>query len=140
VLQNRFGLILLDRLGHHVHDIVHDGRAELEVVLRLHSLLRHGLCHTLAVPSLELTSKEIPEPSEYKMRRTFSASKKYLPSLKKRDDTAQEKEPHTPAGSPESTSRALSNRACVEAVVDQMLQVLGHANLPHELEKNQLEL
>ena len=56
-----------------------------------------------------------------------------LPSLQQRYDTTHEEQPHTPAWSPESTARTLTNRACVEAVIDQTLQVLGHADLPHEL-------
>ena len=59
----------------------------------------------------------------------------HQPSLQKWHNSAHEEEPDPPARSPESTTRALSDRACVEPVVDQMLQVLGHAHLPHELDE-----
>ena len=62
VLEDRLRLVLLDRLGHHVEDVVHDGGAELEVVVRLHTLLGHGLRNTLAVTTLELTCEQVPKP------------------------------------------------------------------------------
>lgn len=43
VLEDRLGLVLLDALGHHVEDVVHDGGAELEVEVRLDTLLGDGL-------------------------------------------------------------------------------------------------
>ena len=63
MLQNRLRLVLLDRLRHHVEDIVHDGSAELEVVVRLHTLLRDRLRNALAVTAFELTREQIPEPT-----------------------------------------------------------------------------
>ena len=57
MLQNRLRLILFDRLWHHVKDIVHDSSAQLQIVVRLDTLLRDGLCDTLAVAALELTSQ-----------------------------------------------------------------------------------
>jgi hypothetical protein len=43
VLQDRLGLVLLDPLGHHVENIVHDGGTELEIKVRLDTLLGDGL-------------------------------------------------------------------------------------------------
>ena len=59
VLQNRLRLVLLDRLRHHVEDVVHDGGAEFKVVMRLHTLLGHRLRDAFAVTTLELTRGEI---------------------------------------------------------------------------------
>ena len=59
VLQHGVDLVLLDALGHHVHQIGHDGRTQLEVKVRLDALLRHRLGHALAVPSLELARQQI---------------------------------------------------------------------------------
>ena len=55
------------------------------------------------------------------------------PSLQQGDDAAHEEQPDTPARRPETTTRALPYRTSVEAVVDEMLEVLGHAYLPHQL-------
>lgn len=67
------------------------------------------------MPAFKLARKEISEPS-----------------LDQRDDTAQKEEPDTPARGPEAYTRPFADRTCVKAVVDEMLEVLGHANLPHE--------
>lgn len=47
VLQNGAGLVLLDTFRHHVHDVVHDGSAQLEVIVRLHALLRGKRIETI---------------------------------------------------------------------------------------------
>lgn len=44
MLQNGPCLILLDALRHHINDVVHHGRAQLQVEVGLHALLRHRLC------------------------------------------------------------------------------------------------
>jgi hypothetical protein len=49
VLQDGLGLVLLHALRHHVQDVVHDGRAQLEVVVRLDALLGHRLGNALLV-------------------------------------------------------------------------------------------
>ena len=46
------------------------------------------------------------------------------PAFQQRHDASQEEEPHTPHRGPEAYSRALAHRAGVEAVVDEVLQVL----------------
>ena len=63
VLKDCLGLVLLDRLGHHVKDVVHDGGTELEIVVRLNALLSHRLRDTLAVTTFELTSEEVAKPA-----------------------------------------------------------------------------
>mmetsp|Transcript_39887 Transcript_39887/g.113149 ORF Transcript_39887/g.113149 Transcript_39887/m.113149 type:complete len:527 (-) Transcript_39887:833-2413(-) len=115
VLQNSAGLVLLHALGHHVQDVVHDSSAQLQVEVAFNPLLGDGLCHTLRLPALELPSQQVPKPA-----------------LQQGDDATQEEDPHAPHWSPEATAGPLTNRAGVEAVVDQVLQVLAHANLPHE--------
>lgn len=62
MLQDRFRLVLLDRLGHHVKDIVHDSGAEFEIEMRLDALLGDCLGDTLAVATFELSGKQISQP------------------------------------------------------------------------------
>jgi len=144
VLQNRTGLVLLDTLRHHVHDVVHHRGPELEVEVALDSLLRHGLGHPLGVAPLELAREQVAQPA-----------------LQQRRDAPHEEEPHTPAGRPEAAPRSLAHRALeadrgtkpnqtqahttgqatsrkrlshrVESVVDEMFEILAHPDLPHEL-------
>ena len=137
MLQNGLRLVLLDRLGHHVEDVVHHGSTQLKIIVRLHTLLRNGLRDTLAVTSFELTGKQVSKPrvptsDHVKVRE----SSKCLPSLKKRHDTTHEEQPDPPARCPETNTRSLADRTSIEAVVDEMLEVLGHTNLPHELSPN----
>lgn len=136
VLQDGLGLVLLDPLRHHVEDVVHDGGTELEVEVRVDPLLRDRLGDSLRVTPLELTREEVAEPA-----------------LEKRDDTAKEEEPDTPARRPEADTGTLSDGTGVEARVDlrckrqhtpspaverpekstyNVLQVLAHADLTHE--------
>ena len=42
-LQDGARLVLLDPLGHHVEDVVHDRRSQLKVKVTLNSLFRHRL-------------------------------------------------------------------------------------------------
>jgi hypothetical protein len=46
------------------------------------------------------------------------------PALQQWHDTTQEEQPHSPARSPESTTWSFSDWSCVEAVVDNVLQIL----------------
>jgi hypothetical protein len=62
----------------------------------------------------------------------ISSEKISEPPFQKRHDSAQEEQPHTPAWSPKAAARAFTHRASVEAVVNEMLQVLAHAHLPHK--------
>lgn len=119
MLQNCFGLVLLDGLRHHVQNIVHYGCTELEIIVRLYALLRYSFRDTLTVATFKLTSKKIPEPT-----------------FKEGDNTTHKEEPDSPTRCPEAASGAFANRACVEAIVDQVLQVLGHAYLSHQLTRH----
>ena len=49
-LQNGPRFVGLDALGHHVQDVVHHRRSQLQVKVGLHPLLRHRLRDTLRVP------------------------------------------------------------------------------------------
>lgn len=64
MLQDRLGLILLDRLWHHIQNIVHDSRTKLQIIVRLDTLLRDSLRDAFAVATLELTSQQISEPDK----------------------------------------------------------------------------
>mmetsp|Transcript_33281 Transcript_33281/g.109100 ORF Transcript_33281/g.109100 Transcript_33281/m.109100 type:complete len:1053 (+) Transcript_33281:4096-7254(+) len=115
VLQDGPGLVRAHALRHHVDDVVHDGRAQLEVEVTLYTLLRDGLRDTLGDTALELPRQQVAQPT-----------------LQKRHDATEEEEPHAPAWCPEATARPLADWARVESVVDQVLQVLAHADLPHQ--------
>ena len=115
MLQNGSGLVGSDAFGHHVNDVVHHSRTELQVKVTLHSLLGDGLGHAFADTALELSSQQVAQPA-----------------LQQRDDTAQEEEPNAPARCPEAAAGTLPDGASVEAVVDQVLQVLAHAHLSHQ--------
>ena len=71
-----------------------------------------GLRDTFAVTTFELTGKKVAEPRKVSMH---------------------EEQPDAPTRSPEPTTRSLSDRARIEPMADQMLEVLRHAHLPHEL-------
>ena len=65
-------------------------------------------------------------------RRELAREQVTQPALEQRHHAAQEEEPHAPARRPEAAAGALAHRARVEAVVDQVLQVLAHADLAHQ--------
>ena len=116
MLEDRLGLVLLDALWHHVEDVVHHRCTQLEIVVRLHALLRHSLGSAFAVAALELTREQVTEPA-----------------FEQRNDAAHEEEPDSPAWCPETNTGTLADRTRVESVVDEMLQVLTHPHLTHEL-------
>ena len=62
MLQNSLRLILLDGLGHHVQDIMHDSSTKFKVVMRFNTLLGHGLRNTLAISAFELAGQKISKP------------------------------------------------------------------------------
>ena len=64
MLQDSLGLVLLDRLRHHIENIVHDSGTKFQIVVRLDTLLRNRLRNTLAVTTFELTSKQVAEPAK----------------------------------------------------------------------------
>mmetsp|Transcript_889 Transcript_889/g.2132 ORF Transcript_889/g.2132 Transcript_889/m.2132 type:complete len:706 (-) Transcript_889:1206-3323(-) len=115
VLQDGPCLVGPHTLWHHVDDVVHHGRAKLQVEVALHALFGDCLGDALRDTALELTCQQVPQPA-----------------LEQWHDATQEEEPHAPARRPETTPRPLADGPGVEAVVDQVLQVLAHAHLPHE--------
>ena len=84
--------------------------------MRLDTLLGDGLGDTLRITSLELAREKITEPT-----------------FKKRYNTTHEEKPDAPAGGPEADTGTLANGTSIEAIVDEMLQVLRHSDLPHKL-------
>ena len=89
----------------------HDGGAQLQVEVGLDALLGDGLGDALGLAPLELPREQVAQPA-----------------LQQRHDAAQEEEPDAPHGRPEAHAGALAHRARVEAVVDQVLQVLRGKN------------
>ncbi|RUS16871.1 hypothetical protein BC937DRAFT_90706 [Endogone sp. FLAS-F59071] len=98
MLQDGLALIGLDPLRHHIDNIVHDRRAQLEIVMRLDALLRNRLGDTLRVSSFEMSREQVSEPS-----------------LEQRHNAAHEKEPHAPPRRPNPNARALAHWPCVES-------------------------
>ena len=64
MLQDGLRLVLLDRFGHHIQDIVHDSGTKFQVVVRLNTLFRDRLRNTLAVSAFELTCQQVTKPVE----------------------------------------------------------------------------
>mmetsp|Transcript_4532 Transcript_4532/g.13244 ORF Transcript_4532/g.13244 Transcript_4532/m.13244 type:complete len:1314 (+) Transcript_4532:2393-6334(+) len=115
VLEDGAALVGLDPLGHHVDDVVDDRGAQLEVKVRLDALLGHRLGHALGGAPLELAREKVAQPP-----------------LEEGHDAAEEEEPHAPARRPEAAAGPLAHGSRVEAVVDEVLEVLAHAHLAHE--------
>lgn len=59
MLQNSLGLVLLNSFGHHIQNIVHDSRSELEVEMRLDPLLRNSLGDTIIDFRVSAAEKEM---------------------------------------------------------------------------------
>ena len=116
VLQDGLGLVLLDALWHHVQDVMHDGRTKLEIEVTLDPLLGDRLGHALVLAALELPREQVAEPP-----------------LQQRHDAAQEEQPHPPHRRPEPDTRTLADGTRVEPVVDEVLEVLAHPHLSHQL-------
>lgn len=49
MLQDGSGFVLLDSFRHHVQNVMHNGCPQLQVKVRLHTLLCDSLCYTLGV-------------------------------------------------------------------------------------------
>ena len=64
MLQNGLRLVLLDRLGHHIQNIVHDSGTKFQVIVGLNTLLCDRLRNTLAVSSFKLTCQQVTKPVE----------------------------------------------------------------------------
>ena len=63
MLQNSVDLVLLDTFRHHIHKVAHHGSAELEIKVRLHTLLSDRLRNTLAVTSFKLSREKVTKPA-----------------------------------------------------------------------------
>jgi hypothetical protein len=102
-------------------------------------LLGHSLGDAFAVSTLELTSKEVTKPVRHQwVHSPLSRESHHVPPFQERDDSPHEKEPNAPARSPKPASRTLTNGTCIETVVYQVLEILGHSDLSHELAVNTL--
>jgi len=115
-LQDGLRLVLLDSLGHHIENVVHDSCSKFEIEVRFDTLFRNRLCNSLRVTTFELTSEQVTEPS-----------------LEERNDTTEEEEPNSPSRRPETDTRTFTDGTSVEASVDDVLQILAHSDLPHQL-------
>lgn len=98
---------MLYTLRHHVQDVVHHCRTQLQIIMRFNSLLGDSPRHSLGLSTFELPRKKVPKPS-----------------LQQRNNSSKEEKPHAPHRSPESHPRTLSHGSSIEPVVDQMFQVL----------------
>ncbi|KAI3486863.1 hypothetical protein L1887_49501 [Cichorium endivia] len=114
VTHDGLDLVLTHALGHGIEDVVHHGGTQLEVHGGLDALLGDGLRAAAASSALELACEQIAEPA-----------------LEQRHDTAQEEDPHPPRGRPEADAGTLADACGVEAVVDDVLEVLAGADLAH---------
>ena len=113
--ENGPALVAADAFGHHVQYVVHDTGAQIEVKVTLHALLGDVLGKALGVTALKLACQQISKPA-----------------LEQRNDASQKEEPHTPSRRPHANTGALAHRSSVEAVVDQMLEVLAGLYLSHQ--------
>ena len=59
MLQNDSRFVGLDAFGHHVNNVVHDRRTELQIKVTLHALLGYPLGRRLVHSALELAGKEV---------------------------------------------------------------------------------
>ncbi|RNA42796.1 hypothetical protein BpHYR1_029175 [Brachionus plicatilis] len=107
MLQYGLCLVLFDSLGHHVQYVVHDGDAQLQIVVRLDSLFGDRFGDALGVSALELTREQIAQPS-----------------FEQRD---------APPRRPKAAAGSLAHRTRVKSVVEQVFEVLAHSYLFHQL-------
>ena len=133
MLQDRLGLVLLDGLRHHVKNIVHYCCPEFQVEVGLDTLLRNRLRDSLAIAAFELAGEEVTEPKNKALGIPQVLRSVSPPSFKERNDAPHEEQPYPPPRSPESATRSFTNWASVEAIVDQILEILAHSRLSHQL-------
>ena len=114
MLHDCLGLVGLNPLRHHIHDVLHDCCSELKIIVRLGSLLCYYFDKSFGMPALKLSSQQVPEPS-----------------LKKRYNASQEKQPHSPSRRPYTHTWPLTYRPSIETIVNNMLHILAHTDLPH---------
>jgi hypothetical protein len=67
------------------------------------------------VSPLELSSQQIPQPT-----------------FQEWNDTSEEEKPDSPAGGPETDTRAFANWTGIETIIDQVFEILSHTYLPHQ--------
>lgn len=105
---------------------MHDGGSELEIKVRLDSLLRHGTIEVscaLGNPQKKqlLRSKCLDEvcgsPGDSLRVSSFKLSGQQVtePPLEQGDDTSHEEEPDSPTRSPETDSRSFSDGTSVKS-------------------------
>lgn len=115
MLQDGLCLIRFNTFRHHIIDIHDHTSSQLQVILRLNSLLGDCLGDAFTVTTFKLSGKEIAEPS-----------------LQQRHYPPYEEEPYAPPRCPEPNTRSLTNLPSIEPVIDQVLQILGHSDLSHQ--------
>lgn len=57
-------LVLLDRLGHHIENVVHNGSTKLQIEVGLDTLLRDRLRNTLAITTFKLAREQVTKPKD----------------------------------------------------------------------------
>jgi hypothetical protein len=60
VLHDSLGLVGLDPLRHHVHDVLHNCRSELKIVVGLGSLLCDHFDKSFRMSALKLPRQQVP--------------------------------------------------------------------------------
>ncbi len=116
MLHDRAVLVRLYPLGHHIHNVVEDGCAQLQIVVALDALLGDALGDALCMAALKVARQQVAQPP-----------------LEEGHDAAKEKDPHSPHGRPEATPGPLADGPRIEAIVDEVLEVFAHADLAHQL-------
>jgi len=106
--QNGSRLVGPNTSGHGVQNVQHHSCTQLQIEMRLDTLLGDVLRNAFGVTALKLTRQEVAEPS-----------------LEQRSDSAEEEHPHAKHGKPKTHSRPLLNGSCVEFVVNDVLEVLA---------------
>ena len=87
---------------------MHDTGTKLEIDMRLHALLGHVLGITFGVSAFKLACQQVAQPT-----------------FQKGHDTPDEEEPDPPAGGPEPNAWTFSYGPSVEAVVNQVHNILA---------------
>ena len=95
---------------------MHDRSSKLQIKMTLDTLFCNSCRKSFRLATFKLAGEEVTEPA-----------------FKKGDDSTEKKEPDTPARGPETYARAFTHGTRVEAVVDEMFQVLAETDLTHEL-------
>mmetsp|Transcript_3343 Transcript_3343/g.8103 ORF Transcript_3343/g.8103 Transcript_3343/m.8103 type:complete len:350 (-) Transcript_3343:723-1772(-) len=115
VLQDGPGFVGLHTLWHHINDVMHYCGTQFQIEMTFDALLGQRFRNPLRHASLELPSEQISQPT-----------------FQQRHHSAQEEQPHPPSRGPKTAPGSFSDGTCVEAIVNQMLQILAHPNLTHQ--------